>query len=326
MLGPEDWIGSVSALPGSLLPAGAPADVGVSRLPDGTSLRTAVSADRVGWLGPEVAGLLSGGEIGLLVKLLDAGERLPVHVHPDRPFAERRLASPFGKTEGWIVMDDSSGGDVWLGFMEDVGLERLQRWIETQAVDDMLRAMNRLPALPGTVYYVPAGVPHAIGPGVMITELQEPTSFSILAEYKTFGLDEKQATLGLGWTEAMQCFDCSAYAGERLAQLQPAPRTIVDTIDARVRQLFADETSEFFQALRVDVARSWELPRSFAVVIVEFGSRRVSVAKGRPERWIWGDLADPFRRRTAYVDRHLALPRMPAALGCPRDLKPPILR
>jgi mannose-6-phosphate isomerase len=270
--GPEDWIGSVSALPPAILPPGAPADAGVSRLPDGSSLRDAVSEDRTGWLGPELAQLSSGGEIGLLVKLLDAGERLPVHAHPDRAFAARRLASRFGKTEGWIVMDGAPGGDVWLGFREGVSRDQLMRWIESQAVDAMLSAMNRLPALPGTVFYVPAGVPHAIGAGVMITELQEPTSFSILAEYKSFGLDERQATLGLGWTEALACFDRRAYSGERLAQLRPRPRPLVETPDARVSQLFADEAAGFFQALRVDVSGAWQLPRSFAVLIVESGS------------------------------------------------------
>ena len=270
--GPEDWIGSVSALPAALLPPGASADAGVSQLPDGSSLRNAVNEDRTGWLGPELAGLSSGGEIGLLVKLLDAGERLPVHAHPDRPFAARRLASRFGKTEGWIVMDGAPGGDVWLGFREEISHDKLKRWIETQAVEEMLSAMNRLPALPGAVFYVPAGVPHAIGAGVMITELQEPTSFSILAEYKSFGLNEQQATLGLGWTEALACFDRRAYSGERLAQLRPRPQLAVETPDVRVSQLFADETAEFFQALRADVSGSWRLPRSFAVLIVESGS------------------------------------------------------
>ena len=216
---PEDWIGATTALPEMILPPDAPRDSGVSRLPDGRSLRDAVRDDRTGWLGPDLAGRFSGGETGLLVKLLDAGERLPVHAHPDRAFARERLGSPFGKTEGWIVMDDAPGGDVWLGFREDVALDRLQRWIEAQAVDEMLAAMNRLPARPGSVFYVPAGVPHAIGPGVMITELQEPTSFSILAEFKAFGLDATQATLGLGWADAIGCFDRSGYPAERLARL-----------------------------------------------------------------------------------------------------------
>ncbi len=270
--GPEDWVGSVSALPELIRPPNAPVDVGVSRLPNGKSLRTEVSEDRSGWLGPKLASLSTGGEIGLLVKLLDAGERLPVHAHPDREFAAKRLGSPYGKTEGWIVLEDSPGGDVWLGFREEVSVERLQGWIDTQAVDEMLSAMNRLAALPGTVFYVPAGVPHAIGPDVMITELQEPTSFSILAEYKTFGLDVEQATLGLGWTEAIRCFDRSAYFGERLDRLQPRARTISGTSNALVRQLFGDEANEFFQALRVDVSGSWQLPRSFAILIIELGS------------------------------------------------------
>jgi mannose-6-phosphate isomerase len=169
-------------------------------------------------------------------------------------------------------MDDAPGGDVWLGFRETVTLAQLSAWIERQAVDEMLAAMNRLPATPGAVFYVPAGVPHAIGPGVMITELQEPTSFSILAEYKAFGLDESQATLGLGWADALPCFDLTAWSGARLATLRPAGRVLSTTADATVRQLFDDIASPFFQALRVDVTGTFTLPRSFAVLIVERGS------------------------------------------------------
>ena len=46
-----------------------------------------------------------GTSTGLLVKLLDAAERLPVHAHPDRAFAREAFDSPFGKTEAWIVLD-----------------------------------------------------------------------------------------------------------------------------------------------------------------------------------------------------------------------------
>ena len=268
---PEDWVGSTAALPEMLLPAGEPLDSGVSRLPDGRSLRDAVRDDRVGWLGPGLAARYAGGETGLLVKLLDAGERLPVHAQPDRAFAAEKLASPFGKTEGWVVMDDGPGGDVWLGFKAAVDRAQLARWIEAQAVDEMLAAMNRLPARPGGVFYVPAGVPHAIGPGVMITELQEPTSFSILAEYGTFGLDPMQATLGLGWETALACFDCSGYGPERLARLQPAPKRLAETSEVQVSQLFGDEAAPFFQALRATVSGRWALPRSFSVLIIEQG-------------------------------------------------------
>ena len=86
----------------------------------------------------------------------------------------------------------------------------------------MLAAMNRFAVEPGDVVYVPAGLPHAIGPGVMLTELQEPTSFSVLAEHVTFGLDDDQATLGLGWDVAIDCFDLGGYRTRLDELLLPA--------------------------------------------------------------------------------------------------------
>ncbi|HEX5782582.1 MAG TPA: hypothetical protein VFX80_11705, partial [Solirubrobacteraceae bacterium] len=59
-------------------------------LEDGTFVRDAVAADPEAWLGP------GRDHPGLLVKLLDAGQRLPVHFHPDRTFAREALGSEFG--------------------------------------------------------------------------------------------------------------------------------------------------------------------------------------------------------------------------------------
>lgn len=263
--GPEDWVASVTQLPG------APEGTGISWLPDGTSLRRAVDLDPIGWLGAPLAARW-GGSPGVLVKLLDAGERLPVHCHPSRPFAAEHLASPFGKTEGWIVLDDAPGGEVWLGWSEEVGPDRLRGWIEAQATDAMLAAMNRMPAGPGDVFLVPAGVPHAIGPGVMLAELQEPTAFSILAEHVRFGMDAHDASLGMGWDVALGAFDLSSWAGDRSDVLRPRPAVLRDDADARVQRLFAESTGEFFQALRVRVFGRYELPAGFAVLVVESGA------------------------------------------------------
>jgi mannose-6-phosphate isomerase len=283
-VGPEDWVASVTQLPG------APPGTGISWLPDGTSLRVAIDIDPVGWLGTALAARW-GGSPGVLVKLLDAGERLPVHCHPSRPFAAEHLASPFGKTEGWIVLDDAPGGVVWLGWSEDVSPERLRGWIETQDAEAMLAVMNRMPAAPGDVFFVPAGVPHAIGPGVMITELQEPTAFSILAEHGRFGLDAEGATLGMGWETALGAFDLSSWAGERSTALRPRPAVVRDDADARVQRLFAESAEEFFQALRVRVFGRYELPPGFAVLVIESGAGelryeggRIQVHKG--ETWV----------------------------------------
>ncbi len=86
---PEDWVGSVTTVRGE-------ATTGLTRLPSGELLRDAVERDPVGWLGAAHAARW-GSDPMLLVKLLDAGQRLPVHVHPDDAFAARHLGAAHGK-------------------------------------------------------------------------------------------------------------------------------------------------------------------------------------------------------------------------------------
>ena len=64
---------------------------------------------------------------------------------------------------------------------------------------------------PGDVVFVPAGVPHAIGGGALIVELQEPTDYSILCEWKGFPVDPADAHLGLGWDVALEALRLDAY-------------------------------------------------------------------------------------------------------------------
>ncbi|BCB83904.1 class I mannose-6-phosphate isomerase [Phytohabitans suffuscus] len=264
LTGPEDWVGSLTALPAAILPPGHPADTGVSHTPLG-SLRELVAADPAGWLGERLAAAY--GHSGLLVKLLDAGERLPVHCHPGRAFARAHLGSLFGKTEGWIVLATTGDARVWLGLRDRADRADLRRWIAGQDTAAMLAAMNELTVRPGQVLYVPAGLPHAIGPGVMITELQEPTSFSVLADHAAFGVGEDAATLGLGWDLALSCFDLDGYAG-RLDELMPGRRPLVPGVTS----LFGPEADPYFRAWLVECADTVTLPEAgFAVVVVTAG-------------------------------------------------------
>jgi mannose-6-phosphate isomerase len=277
--GPEDWIGSVSALPPELLPAGADPLAGVSRLEDGESLRDVVRADPENWLGRTLAAAYAG-ETGLLVKLLDAGERLPVHCHPNREVAQRKLGSPFGKTEGWVILGAAPDATIWIGFERDVSAAQLRSWIDTQDVGAMLAAMNRIEVRPGDVFYLPAGAPHSVGAGILLLELQEPTSFSILAEYLRFGLDEAQATLALGWEDAIACFDLGG-GHEAIGRHRSDPEKVAVVGDAELWRLFPDEASQFFQAYRLRVDGKAELPApSFRVVIVEHGSGELTHDSG----------------------------------------------
>ena len=193
---PEEWIGSASTLFGE-------SERGLSRMPDGGLVRDALAADPEGWLGADHAARF-GASPALLVKLLDAGERLPVHHHPDHPFAHEHLGRDFGKTEAWIVLAARDGAEVAVGWREDVADDTLRAWVDDQDHDALLGALNPVAVSAGDAVFVPAGVPHAIGEGILIVELQEPTDLSVLLEWDGFGIDDEQAaTLGLGWDVAL---------------------------------------------------------------------------------------------------------------------------
>jgi mannose-6-phosphate isomerase len=198
---PEDWVGSV-------VPANNPGrdepEAGLTRLEDGPLLRDAIRQRAAYWGTPD-----------LLVKLLDPVERLPVHAHPDREFARLHLGSDYGKTEAWIVIATREAEvDVWLGLTEDVETERYRDWVERQDTERLLGSLHHLVVHPGDVVFVPAGIPHAIGGGALIVELQEPTDFSIVCEWKGFPIDPENTHLGLGWDRAVAALRLDAYEPE----------------------------------------------------------------------------------------------------------------
>jgi mannose-6-phosphate isomerase len=195
---PEDWIASVVAAnnPGRDEPF-----AGLSRLEDGALLRDAIARDRTRW-----------GTPNLLVKLLDPVERLPVHAHPGREFARTHLGSDYGKTEAWIFVDARDGeSDAWLGLHETVEPALYREWIERQDTAALLDSLNHVTVKPGDVLFVPAGVPHAIGGGALVVELQEPTDFSIICEWEGFPISPDDAHLGLGWDRAVQALRLDAF-------------------------------------------------------------------------------------------------------------------
>ena len=103
-----------------------------------------IAADPVGWLGADHVARW-GSSPALLVKLLDAGERLPVHVHPDREFAVQHFASPFGKTEAWIAIESVTAK---VGFSLSVSISAVCEWVTEQNIEAMLDAMTEVTTVP----------------------------------------------------------------------------------------------------------------------------------------------------------------------------------
>jgi mannose-6-phosphate isomerase len=263
---PEDWIASTTSRAGR-------ANDGMTRLADGSLLAEVIAADPVAWLGTEHVARY-GADTGLLVKLLDAGQRLPVHVHPDRKFAAEHLASPYGKTEAWIVLEARPSAVVHLGFNRDVAADELGGWVRDQDVASMLRATNRVPVTAGDTLLCPAGMPHAIGDGILLVELQEPTDWSVLLEWHGFPLDPRDVTLGLPLEEALACVNRQACPPGRVQALRGRPLT------GAAGSLLPEEADPFFVAERV--SSSAVLPAGYSVLIVTEGSGALCPQIGPP--------------------------------------------
>lgn len=232
---PEEWLAATTDR------AGHPG-IGPSRTVDGTLLRDLIAADPVGWLGAAA----SLGDSGLLVKLLDAGQRLPVHVHPDRSFAAAHLGCPYGKTEAWFVLAVSGENpSVWLGFTEDVDPGELAARMDAQDSDWMLGHLHRIQVRPGDGILVPAGTAHAIGPGVFVAEVQEPTDLSILLEWSITTATRDESHLELGFPVALQALNHQALSADRLAGL--VRHTDPEARAGRLQRLLPEEADPFFR-------------------------------------------------------------------------------
>ena len=268
---PEEWIGSTASAFGE-------GDLGLSTLPDGTLLRDAIRADPDAYLGAAHVAHF-GPDPALLVKLLDAGERLPVHAHPDGAFARVHLGTAFGKTESWIVVGAAHPDTaVHVGFREDVDAGTLAGWVRDQDGAAMLDALHRVPVGPGDAIFVPAGTPHAIGEGLLIVELQEPTDMSVLLEWDGFGIeDDDEATLGLGWERALRCVDRAALDPATLRGPDPAA-------NGPVARLLPPAADRFFRAERL-APRSGapaELAPGFAILVLTDGAGSLRPEHGEP--------------------------------------------
>jgi mannose-6-phosphate isomerase len=247
---PEDWVGSTIEVTGE-------PGLGLSTLPDGTLLREAIAADPEAWLGADhVAAYGVGSEV--LTKLLDAGERLPVHIHPSREFSTEHLHLDHGKAEAWIYLTD---GEAHIGFLPSVTDEQVLPLLAAGETAPVLELMHRLTVRAGDVVYCPPGIPHAIGGGSFMVEVQEPADLSIFLEWKDFPLP--------GGSGGHLGLDDATAASAVIAGIE---REVVDGFVTAEQATRGDLLVGADAPFRVDRVRSGDrLEAGFAVVVVTAG-------------------------------------------------------
>lgn len=115
------------------------------------------------------------GELPILIKFIDAKNDLSVQVHPDDEYAKEHENGQLGKTEMWYVLDASKDAKLIYGFNHDCTKEEVKASIENGT---LLNHLNRVPVKKDDVFFVEAGIVHAIGAGTLVAEIQENSNLT----------------------------------------------------------------------------------------------------------------------------------------------------
>ena len=124
--------------------------------------------------GAELVGIRSAaalklGRFPLLIKILDAHRWLSVQVHPDDEYSLANEGD-FGKTEMWVVLHAEPGSELIYGFKPGV---TAASYANALGADRAADELHRLSVHQGDVVFVPAGTVHALGPGIIVAEIQQ---------------------------------------------------------------------------------------------------------------------------------------------------------
>jgi mannose-6-phosphate isomerase len=222
-----------------------------------------------------------GSETGMLVKILDAAERLTIQVHPDQANALKLFNSRFGKNEAWYILGGREiNGEppyVLLGFKPGVTREIWEEIFKSQDIDRMLDALHKFYVKSGDTLLIEGGIPHAIGAGCFLVEIQEPTDYTIRTEKKTpNGMEvlDQLCHQGLGFNKMFDCFGYEGLSREDVLKRWAINPTIIRQEDGGKESslITYDRTDKFaMNLIEVNSEIKIEDKDSFSVLLVVSG-------------------------------------------------------
>lgn len=129
----------------------------------------------------------------LLIKIIDAKEKLSVQVHPDDKYALEKDPESSGKKESWFILDTDIGAEIVCGFSEDLTREKYHKLIEENKADVPLQ---KFLAKANDSFIINPGTVHAIGGGNLLLEVQQSSDSTYrVYDYGRLGDDGKPRKL-----------------------------------------------------------------------------------------------------------------------------------
>lgn len=145
-----------------------------------------------------------GNEFPLLIKLIDANDKLSIQVHPDDDLARRR-GMENGKTEMWYIIEAEPGAQLIDGFSKEVTEEEYQRLLQRGELESILHVEK---PEAGDLFFIPAGRVHALGKGLLLAEVQQSSDCTYrIYDYNRRDTDGKLRPLHTA--EALDAIDFS---------------------------------------------------------------------------------------------------------------------
>lgn len=245
-------------------------DEGMSVVRNGALAGTTLHALVAQW-GRELVGSAAGDATAfpLLIKLIDARQRLSVQVHPDNAGAARHGGEP--KAEAWVVMRAAPGAAVFCGWSGPMTHAAFRAAL---AAGEVQRVLRRIPAAAGATFFVPGGRVHAIGEGCLMLEVQQNSNTTYrVYDWNRVAADGRPRDSHL--EQALQVINWDDQG------VQPAQPARVSPGGANARWLLMQ--SPYFRIERLDLDAEASVlhdPASFTALFVVGGAAECAAGNG----------------------------------------------
>lgn len=202
----------------------------------------------------------------VLIKIIDAKDKLSVQVHPDDAYA-RKYENENGKTEAWYVLGCEEGASLIYGVNRDMTSEEFARAIEDGT---LLEDMNVVEVKPGDVIFIPSGMIHAIGAGILLAEVQQSSN----STYRVFDYNRRDKNGNLRELHIKKACDVSVL---KACDADFLPEGEDEKYGDAVKTYLTG--CEFFRMTRVKLSGEYEdsaSQKSFVSLLVLDGEGRLS--------------------------------------------------
>lgn len=224
-----------------------------------------------------------GSQLGFLTKILDSSMRLHVQAHPTAEFAQQHLDSRWGKLETYVILGVRPEVDptIRLGFQHAPSKAEWRRIVEEQDIDAMDACFEPIPVAVGEVWYVPGGLPHAIGEGLTVLEVMEPTDLVVRCEFERQGIvvPPPARFMGRGLDFCLDIFDYTELSPQQIrGRYHVEPEPLIDQDGCRLERLIGSRQTNCFEIRRLQVTQPTGLPTDgrFALLITNAGSGTIA--------------------------------------------------